>query len=128
MVIGASLDKTGGVGKIARKIMKVAGTKESRVVTLLEVTGTKESRVVTLLEVTVAIPSGIMSNAGAVALMLPAALKISKLSGIPASKIVMPMGFCTNMGGNLTLVGFTPLIILNDVMRDWRATNSPSGE
>ncbi len=113
MVLGASLDKTGVVGKIAQKIMKVAGTSESRVVTLLGVT--------------VAIPSGVMSNVGAVALMLPAALKVSRLSGIPASKIVMPLGFCANMGGNLTLVGSTPLIILNDVMAKWWA-NSPSGE
>ena len=114
MVIGAALDKTGIVGKIARKIMSIAGTNEKRVVTLLGVA--------------VALPSGIMSNVGAVALMLPAALKISKLSGIPASKIVMPMGFCANMGGNLTLVGSTPLIILNDVMRDWWNVNAPSGE
>jgi len=113
MVLGASLDKTGVVGKIAQKITKVAGTSESRVVTLLGVT--------------VAIPSGLMSNVGAVALMLPAALKVSRISGIPASKIVMPMGFCANMGGNLTLVGSTPLIILNDVMAKWWA-NSPSGE
>ena len=113
MVLGASLDKTGVVGKIARKIMKVAGTSESRVVTLLGIT--------------VAIPSGIMSNVGAVALMLPAALKLSRQSGIPASKIVMPMGFCANMGGNLTLVGSTPLIILNEVMADWWETNPSSG-
>ncbi len=114
MVIGAALDKTGIVGKIARKIVNLAGTSEKRVVTLLGVA--------------VAVPSGIMSNVGAVALMLPAALKISKLSGIPASKIVMPMGFCANMGGNLTLVGSTPLIILNDVMRDWWGANAPAGE
>lgn len=114
MVIGSALDKTGIVGKIARKIMSIAGTNEKRVVTLLGAT--------------VALPSGIMSNVGAVALMLPAALKISKLSGIPASKIVMPMGFCANMGGCLSLVGSTPLIILNDVMRDWWNVNAPSGE
>lgn len=111
MVIGASLNKTGVVEKIAQKIVKVAGNSESRVVTLLGVTA--------------AIPSGIMSNVGAVALMLPAALKVSRQSRIPASKIVMPIGFCANMGGNLTLVGSTPLIILNDVMANWWAANSP---
>jgi len=113
MTIGVSLDKTGVVNKIAGKIMKVAGTSESRIVTLLGIT--------------VAIPSGIMSNVGAVALMLPAALKVARLSGITASKIIMPMGFCANMGGNLTLVGATPLIILNDIMKEWWGTNSPSG-
>lgn len=105
MVIGTSLEKTGVVGKIAQKIMQLAGNSEPRVVSFLSFS--------------VAIPSGIMSNVGAVALMLPAALKISRLSGIPASKIIMPLGFCANMGGNLTLVGSTPLIILNDVMAKW---------
>ncbi|MBW1636896.1 MAG: SLC13 family permease, partial [Deltaproteobacteria bacterium] len=114
MTIGVSLDKTGVVDKIAGKIMKIAGTSESRVVSLLGVT--------------VAIPSGLMSNVGAVALMLPAALKVSRLSGVPASKIIMPMGFCAMMGGNLTMVGATPLIILNDIMRDWWSANSLSGE
>jgi len=114
MVLGTSLDRTGVVGKIAQKIMTIAGNSESRLVTLLGIT--------------VAIPSGIMSNVGAVALMLPAALKVSRQSGIAASKIIMPLGFCANMGGNLTLVGSTPLIILNDVMKDWWTVNSSSGE
>lgn len=112
MVLGASLEKTGVVGKIAQRIMNIAGSRESRVVSLLSLT--------------VAIPSALMSNVGAVALMLPAALKVSRMSRIPASKIIMPLGFCANMGGNLTLVGSTPLIILNDVMEKWWATSSPS--
>lgn len=114
MVLGASLEKTGVVGKIAQKIMSIAGTSESRVVSLLSLT--------------VALPSAIMSNVGAVALMLPAALKVSRLSRIPASKIIMPLGFCANMGGNLSLVGSTPLIILNDVMAKWWSGNITSGE
>ena len=114
MVIGTALDKTGVVNKIAQKITTVAGNSESRVVTALGLT--------------VTLPSAIMSNVGAVALMLPAALKISRLSGIPASKIIMPMGFLANLGGNLTLVGSTPLIILNDVMAKWWAVKVSSGE
>jgi len=113
MVIGSALDRTGVVSRIATMITSLAGTSEARVVSLLGVS--------------VALPSGIMSNVGAVALMLPAALKISRLSGIPASRIIMPMGFCANMGGNLSLVGSTPLIILNDIMRDWWASTGPAG-
>ena len=37
MTIGVSLDKTGLVGKIAQKIMKIAGNSESKVITLLGV-------------------------------------------------------------------------------------------
>ncbi len=107
MVLGSSLDKTGVVSKIAQKITKLAGNSQSRVVTLLGVT--------------VSVSSGIMSNVRAVALMLPAALKVSRQSGIRPSKIIMPMGFCAIMGGNITLVGATPLIILNDLMAKWWA-------
>ncbi len=105
MVIGSSLNKTGIVGKIANKIVKIAGKSEARVVSLLGISA--------------AIPSAIMSNVGTVALMLPATLKVSKQSKIPASRLVMAMGFCANMGGGLTLVGSTSLIILNDLMANW---------
>ena len=114
MVIGTALDKTGVVSKIAQKITTIAGSSESRVITLLGLT--------------VTLPSAIMSNVGAVAVMLPAALKVSRLSRIPASKTIMPLGFLANMGGNLTLVGSTPLIILNDLMAKWWAINVSSGE
>jgi di/tricarboxylate transporter len=113
MVLGASLNKTGIVAKIAQQIVNLAGKSETKIVSLLGLSAS--------------IPSGIMSNVGTVALMLPAALKISRQSGIAASKIVMPMGFLANMGGNLSLVGSTPLIILNDVMADWWVSNAPFG-
>ena len=113
MVIGASLNKTGVMAIVAQKILKVAGKSQSRVVSLVALAA--------------AIPSAIMSNIGSAALMLPATLQISRKSRIPASKLAMPMGFCANMGGNLTLVGSTPFIILNDVMGQWWQTNTPAG-
>ncbi len=113
MVIGASLNKTGVMAIVAQKILKVAGNSQSRVVSLVALAA--------------AIPSAIMSNIGSAALMLPATLQISRKSRIPASKLAMPMGFCANMGGNLTLVGSTPFIILNDVMGQWWQTNTPAG-
>ena len=113
MVIGASLNKTGVMGVVAQKILKVAGNSQSRVVSLIALA--------------VALPSAFMSNIGAAALMLPATLQVSKRSKIAASKLVMPMGFCANMGGNLTLVGTTPFIILNDVMAQWWKTNMATG-
>ena len=113
MVIGASLNMTGVVSVIAQKIMNVAGNSQSRVVSIIALAS--------------ALPSAIMSNIGAAALMLPATLQVSRKSKIPASKLVMPMGFCANMEGNLTLVGSTPFIILNDLMGQWWKTNIPAG-
>jgi len=115
MVIGTSLNKTGTMTVVAKKILNVAGNSQSRVLSLVALAA--------------ALPSAIMSNVGAAALMLPATLQVAKKSRISASKLVMPMGFCANMGGNLTLIGSTPFIILNDVMGQWWKTNPPaSGE
>lgn len=113
MVIGASLNKTGTMSIVAQKILSMAGNSQSRVVTLVSLAA--------------ALPSAIMSNVGAAALMLPATLQVGKKSRISVSKLVMPMGFCANMGGNLTLIGSTPFIILNDVMGQWWKANPPSG-
>ena len=87
IVLGAALYKTGLVGKIARKIVRIAGSNEPRTMSLLSVA--------------VAIPSGIMSNVGTVTLMLLAALQVARQSGISPSRLVMPMGFCPNLGGTL---------------------------
>ncbi len=115
MVIGAALHKTGVVDIIAQKILKIAGNSQSRIASLLMVA--------------VAIPSGFMSNVGAVAMMLPATLQLSKKAKIPASKLVMPLGFCAMIGGNLTLIGTSALVILNDIMEKWWNANAPaSGE
>lgn len=114
MVIGASLNKTGIMSIVAQKILNMAGNSQSRVLSLVALAA--------------ALPSAIMSNVGAAALMLPATLQIAKKVKISASKLVMPMGFCANMGGNLTLIGSTPFIILNDVMGQWWKTNPQPGE
>ena len=81
-----------------------------------------------LVALAAALPSAIMSNVGAAALMLPATLQIAKKIKISASPLVMPMGFCANMVGNLTLIGSTPFIILNDVMGQWWKITPRAGD
>jgi di/tricarboxylate transporter len=60
--------------------------------------------------------SGFMQNIGAAALFIPVVNRISDHTGIPASRLIMPMGFAAILGGTLTLVGSGPLILLNDLM------------
>ncbi len=102
IIIGAGLDKTGVMNKVAGPIIKLAGNSEKKVITL--VSGT------------VGIISSMMQNIGAAALFLPATQRISKRMGIPISRILMPMGFCAIIGGTLTLLGASPTILLNDLM------------
>jgi Na+/H+ antiporter NhaD/arsenite permease-like protein len=102
IIIGAGLDKTGVMNKVAGPIIKLAGRSERRVMAL--VSGT------------VGIISSMMQNIGAAALFLPATQRISKRLDIPISRLLMPMGFCAIIGGTLTLVGASPTILLNDLM------------
>ncbi|WP_272701672.1 SLC13 family permease [Desulfovibrio sp. Fe33] len=102
IIIGAGLDKTGVMNTMARIILRFAGKSESRIMTLIAGT--------------VAVISGFMQNIGAAALFLPAAKRIGNQTGVPVGRLLMPMGFCAIIGGCLTLVGSSPLILLNDLM------------
>jgi len=102
MIIGAGLDKTGLMSKVASFILRVGGTREARVIPI--VSGT------------VAFISSFMQNVGAAALFLPVVSRISARSGLPMSRLLMPMGFCAILGGTVTMVGSSPLILLNDLI------------
>jgi di/tricarboxylate transporter len=102
MIIGKGLDKTGVMNTVAAIILKRGGKTEKRIIPLISST--------------VAIISSFMQNVGAAALFLPVVSRISARSGLPLSRLLMPMGFCAILGGTVTLVGSSPLILLNDLM------------
>ncbi len=103
LIIGAGLDKTGVMKTLSHYIFLLSGKSERRIMIL--VSGT------------VAVISGFMQNIGAAALFLPAVRRIARQTGVPISRVLLPMGYCAIIGGCLTLVGSSPLIMLNDLMR-----------
>ena len=105
IIIGAGLDKTGLINRLVAPIVKLAGSSQSRVVILISAT--------------VAGISSFMQNIGAAALFLPAVQRISKQMSIPLSGLLMPIGFCAILGGTVTLVGSSPLILLNDLIKPY---------
>ncbi|HFQ14537.1 MAG TPA: SLC13 family permease [Gammaproteobacteria bacterium] len=102
MIIGAGLDRTGIMSKVAAFILKSGGSSEKRIIPIISGT--------------VAIISSFMQNVGAAALFLPVVSRISARSGLPMSRLLMPMGFCAILGGTVTMVGSSPLILLNDLI------------
>lgn len=102
MIIGAGLDKTGIMHAVAAFILKIGGKAERRIIPI--VSGT------------VAFISSFMQNVGAAALFLPVVSRISARTGLPLSRLLMPMGFCAILGGTMTMVGSSPLILLNDLI------------
>lgn len=110
IIIGAGLDKSGVMTVLSRQIIHLAG--ENR------------TRIMALLSASVAVISIFMQNIGAMSLFLPAATRISRQLKTPMSSLLMPMGFCAIIGGCLTLVGSSPLILLNDLMEVWCQANA----
>lgn len=102
MIVGAGLDKTGIMNKVAAQILKHGGSTEARVLPI--VSGT------------VGVISSFLQNVGAAALFLPVVSRISARTNIPLSRLLMPMGFCAILGGTMTMVGSSPLILLNDLI------------
>jgi di/tricarboxylate transporter len=102
MIIGAGLDKTGIMSTVAAFILRIGGSGEARIIPLVSST--------------VGFISSFMQNVGAAALFLPVVSRISARTGLPMSRLLMPMGFCAILGGTVTMVGSSPLILLNDLI------------
>jgi len=103
MVMGYGIDRTGIMNRVVRPIITVAGRSEARLTAL--VSGA------------VGLISAFMQNIGAAALFLPAVQRLSQRQRIPPSRLFIPMGYATILGGTLTMVASSPLIILNDLLR-----------
>jgi di/tricarboxylate transporter len=95
---------------------------------ILKVGGKTGTRIIPLVSGTVGIISGMMQNVGAVALFLPVVSRISSRTNIPLSELLMPMGFCAILGGTLTMVGSSPLILLNDLINNANQSLPPGAE
>jgi di/tricarboxylate transporter len=102
MILCKGLDRTGVMGRVAAWALRVGGSTESRVLAVVCSA--------------VGIVSSFMQNIGATALFMPVLKRISDRTQIPLSRLMMPMGFCAMLGGTVTLVGSSPLIMLNDLM------------
>ncbi len=102
MIIGAGLDKTGVMTQVASFILAIGGKTESRIIPIISGT--------------VAVISSFMQNVGAAALFLPVVSRICARTNLPLSRLLMPMGFCAILGGTVTMVGSSPLILLNDLI------------
>ena len=102
MILGGGLDKSGAMERVAWAILHYGGKTEKQLMALISST--------------VAVVSSFMQNVGAAALYLPVVSRISSRTRIPMSRLVMPMGFCAILGGTMTMVASSPLIMLNDLL------------
>ena len=102
LVLTKGLQNSGLVELIGEQLLKLKG---GIMVQLAALTG-----IVTFL-------SAIMNNVGAVALLMPVAIHISKKKQIPVSLLLMPMAFAAHFGGMSTLIG-TPTNLITSSFRE----------
>ena len=103
MIISFGLNRTGLVNRILRP--------------LLHHVRKGESRLVIIFSGLIAAISSVMQNTGAAVLFLPAIrLVATRELKIHISRVLMPIGMAAILGGTLTMIGTSPLILLNDIL------------
>lgn len=108
MIMGAALERTGAMNAVAALIIRRGKQLEARTVALTCVlTG---------------LFSSVIQNVGAVALFVPVVSRVAARTGIAASRLMMPMGFAAILGGTITTVGSSPMIILNELLANANKT------
>ena len=98
LIISCALRNSGVIDLISRYIDPLSKNKIVHITTLSGV---------------VAICSAIMNNVGALALMLPVAIKTSLKRKRSPSILLMPLAFASILGGMITMIGTPPNIIIS---------------
>jgi di/tricarboxylate transporter len=98
LVISRGLQRSGFVDRLAGLVQRVGRTPTIQYATLLAL---------------VTFASAFMNNVGALALLIPAAIKLARAHGVPPSRYLMPLSFSSLLGGLITLIGTPPNIIVS---------------
>lgn len=102
-------------------VVSAAVARAGVVENLLEWIATKVTRIrwqITVLVGSVTLLSALVKNIGALTMLIPAAVKMSKRSGGSPAVFLMPMSFGSLLGGLITLVGTSPNIIVSRVREE----------
>ncbi|NWN82303.1 MAG: anion permease [Halomonas sp.] len=97
LVLSRGFEYSGVVDLISRQVLKVG---ERLFLQLLVLVGT------------VVVLSGVMNNVGALALLLPVAMRMARTHDVSPSLLLMPLAFGSLLGGLTTLIGTPPNIII----------------
>lgn len=103
LVVSAAFARSGVVEAVLRPILPRLKTERSQIPAL--------TAAVTVL-------STATKNVGALAILMPVALQLTRRTGTSPSRLLMPMAFGAMLGGMVTLVGTSPNIIVSQVREE----------
>lgn len=102
-VVGGALFETGMANKIGGLVTKFAKSERSLIVAIMLIVG---------------VMSGVLSNTGTAAILIPVVIGIAAKSGFKRSRLLMPLVFAAAMGGNLSLIGAPGNMIGQSVLEE----------
>ena len=89
-IVGGALFETGMANKIGGVVTHFAKSEKQLIIAIMIITG---------------VMSGVLSNTGTAAVLIPVVIGIAAKSGYSRSRLLMPLVFAAAMGGNLSLIG-----------------------
>ena len=89
-IVGGALFETGMANKIGGVVTHFAKTERQLIIAIMIIVG---------------LMSGVLSNTGTAAILIPVVIGIAAKSGYSRSRLLMPLVFAAAMGGNLSLIG-----------------------
>ncbi|MDD2459003.1 MAG: SLC13 family permease [Eubacteriales bacterium] len=102
-IVGGALFETGMANKIGGMVTKFAKTERQLIIAVMSITG---------------LMSGVLSNTGTAAVLIPVVVGIAAKSGFARSRLLMPLVFAAAMGGNLSLIGAPGNLIAQSALQE----------
>lgn len=102
-IVGGALFETGMANKIGGVVTKFARTERMLIVAIMVIVG---------------LMSGVLSNTGTAAVLIPVVIGIAAKSGYKRSRLLMPLVFAAAMGGNLSLIGAPGNLIAQSALEE----------
>ena len=101
--VGGALFETGMANKIGGVVTHFAKSERQLIIAIMVIVG---------------LMSGVLSNTGTAAVLIPVVIGIAAKSGYSRSKLLMPLVFAAAMGGNLSLIGAPGNLIAQSAMQE----------
>ena len=102
-IVGGALFETGMANKIGGVVTHFAKSEKQLIIAIMVIVG---------------VMSGVLSNTGTAAVLIPVVIGIAAKSGYSRSKLLMPLVFAAAMGGNLSLIGAPGNLIAQSTMQE----------
>lgn len=102
-IVGGALFETGMANKIGGVVTHFAKSEKQLIIAIMVIVG---------------FMSGVLSNTGTAAVLIPVVIGVAAKSGYSRSRLLMPLVFAAAMGGNLSLIGAPGNLIAQSAMQE----------